>query len=414
VERIIERCAGLDVHKSSVTACVRIPHESEGLHHQEIREFAATTRGLLLLRDWLASFEVRLVGMEATGVYWKPVYYLLEDDFELWLLNARHLKNVPGRKTDVKDAEWICQLVEHGLVRPSFVPPKEIRELRNLTRYRKAQIEERTREVQRLEKVLQDAGIKLSSVATRVLGASGRAMLDALLSGTTDPEVLAELARGGLRSKLPALRDALEGHFSSHHALMVGKILAHIDYLDESIGELSAEIERVIAPFSDKVELLDTIPGVDRRMAETLIAEIGVNMSQFPTHRHLASWAGMCPGNEESAGKRRSGKTRKGTKWLRSTLTESARAAARSKGTYLASQYARLRGRRGPKKAAVPVGHSILVICYHLLEREVPYEELGEYYFDRQRSGEAGVKRLVRQLERLGHKVALEPLPQSA
>jgi transposase len=310
VERIVERCAGLDVHKSSVTACVRIAEASEGLH-QEIREFATTTRGLLLLRDWLASFEVRLVGMEATGVYWKPIYYMLEDDFELWLLNARHLKNVPGRKTDVKDAEWICQLVEHGLVRPSFVPPKEIRELRNLTRYRKAQIEERTREVQRLEKVLQDAGIKLSSVATRVLGASGRAMLEALVGGTTDPEVLAELARGRLRSKLPALRDALEGCFSSHHALMVGKILAHIDYLDESIDDLSVEIERVIAPFSDKVELLDTIPGVNRRTAETLIAEIGVDMSQFPTHRHLASWAGMCPGNEESAGKRRSGKTPK-------------------------------------------------------------------------------------------------------
>jgi transposase len=251
VERIIERCAGLDVHKASVTACVRISHESEGLH-QEIREFATTTRGLLLLRDWLASFEVKLVGLEATGVYWKPIYYMLEDDFECWLLNARHLKNVPGRKTDVKDAEWICQLVEHGLVRPSFVPPKEIRELRNLTRYRKALIEERTREVQRLEKMLQDAGIKLSCVATRVLGVSGRAMLDALLSGTTDPEVLAELARGRLRSKLPALGDALEGCFSSHHALMVGKILAHVDYLDESIGELSAEIERVIAPFSEK------------------------------------------------------------------------------------------------------------------------------------------------------------------
>jgi transposase len=417
MERIVERCTGLDVHKSSVTACVRILDEDGDLH-QEIREFATTTRGLLLLRDWLASFEVGLVGMEATGVYCKPIYYLLEDDFELWLLNARHLKSVPGRKTDVKDAEWICQLVEHGLVRPSFVPPREIRELRNLTRYRKAQIEERTREVQRLEKVLQDAGIKLSSVATRVLGASGRAMLDALVGGTTDPEVLAELARGRLRSKLPALRDALEGSFSSHHALMVGKmvgkIVAHIDYLDESIGELSVEIERVIAPFSEKVELLDTIPGVNRRTAETLIAEIGVDMSQFPTHRHLASWAGMCPGNEESAGKRRSGKTRKGSKWLRSALTESARAAARSKGTYLGAHYARLRGRRGSKKAAVAVGHSILVICYHVLERGVPYEELGEDYFDRHRSGEAYTKRLVRKLERLGHKVALEPLPRSA
>jgi transposase len=414
MERVVERCCGLDVHKASLTACVRVPTESGGPPYQEVREFATTTQGLLQLRDWLASFEVELVGMEATGVYWKPIYYLLEDDFELWLLNAHHLKNVPGRKTDVKDAEWICQLVEHGLVRPSFVPPKEIRELRNLTRYRKAQIEERTREVQRLDKVLQDAGIKLSCVATRVLGVSGRAMLDALMEGITDAEVLAELARGKLRSKLPALRDALEGRFSSHHALMVGKILAHIDYLDESIAELSVEIERVIAPFSDKVELLDTIPGVDRKTAEVLIAEIGADMSQFPTHAHLASWAGMCPGNDESAGKRRSGKTRKGSKWLRSALIEAARAAARSRGTYLAAQYARLKGRRGSKKAAVAVGHSILVICYHVLEREVPYEELGEDYFHRQRSGEAYTKRLVLQLERLGHKVALEPLPQSA
>jgi transposase len=367
----------------------------------------------LQLRDWLASFEVELVGMEATGVYWKPIYYLLEDDFELWLLNARHLKNVPGRKTDVKDAEWICQLVEHGLVRPSFVPPKEIRELRNLTRYRKALIEERTREVQRLDKVLQDAGIKLSSVATRVLGVSGRAMLNALIDGTTDPEVLAELARGKLRSKLPALRDALEGRFSSHHALMVGKLLAHIDYLDESIAELSAEVELVIAPFSDKVQLLDTIPGVDRRTAEVLIAELGVDMSQFPTHRNLASWAGMCPGNDESAGKRRSGKTRKGSKWLRNALIEAARAAARSKGTYLTAQYARLKGRRGSKKAAVAVGHSILVIAYHVLERDRPYEELGEDHFHRRQSDEEYAKRLVRKLERLGHKVALEALPQS-
>jgi transposase len=414
MDRVVERCCGLDVHKASVTACVRVPAESGSPPQQEVREFATTTQGLLQLRDWLASFEIELVGMEATGVYWKPIYYLLEDDFELWLLNARHLKNVPGRKTDVKDAEWICQLVEHGLVHPSFVPPKEIRELRNLTRYRKAQIEERTREVQRLDKVLQDAGIKLSCVASRVLGVSGRAMLDALIEGTTDPEVLAELARGKLRSKLPALRDALEGRFSPHHALMVSKILAHIDYLDESIMELSVEIERGIAPFSEKVELLDTIPGVNCKLAETIIAEIGADMSQFPTHRHLASWAGMCPGNEESAGKRRSGKTRKGSKWLRNALIEAARAAARSRGTYLAAQYARLKARRGSKKAAVAVGHSILVICYHVLEREVPYEELGEDYFHRQRSSEAYAKRLVRQLERLGHKVALEPLPQSA
>ena len=418
MERIVQRCVGLDVHKASVTACVRVATAtSEGEEpHQETRKFSTTTGGLLELRDWLASFEVELVGMEATGVYWKPVYYMLEDDFECWLLNARHLKNVPGKKTDVKDAEWICQLVEHGLVRPSFVPPKEIRELRNLTRYRKRQIEERAEEVQRLEKVLQEAGIKLSSVATRVLGASGRAMIEALISGTTDPEVLAELAKGRLRSKIPALKEALEGSFSAHHAFMVGNILAHVDYLEESIARLSAEIERVIAPLCEEVALLSTIPGVDRRTAETLIAEIGVDMSRFASSGHLASWAGMCPGNEESAGKRRSGKTRKGSKWLRSALTEAAHAAARTKGSYLSAHYARIRGRRGSKKAAIAVGHSILVICYQLLKRKVPYEDLGEDYYVRNRrcSSEAHTKRLVRQLERLGHKVALEPLVQSA
>jgi transposase len=414
LERIVNRCAGLDVHKASISACVRISPtgKKDEEPHQEIRKFKTTTRGLLELRDWLAAFEVELVGMEATGVYWKPVYYVLEDDFECWLLNAGHMKHVPGRKTDAKDAEWICQLLEHGLVRPSFVPPKEIRQLRDLTRYRKRQIEERTREMQRLEKVLQDAGIKLSSVATRVLGASGRAMLDALVEGTTDPEVLADLAKARLRKKIPALKEALEGHFSNHHAFMVGRMLAHIDYLDESIGDLSSEIERVIAPFSEQVELLGTIPGVDRRTAEVLIAEIGVDMSRFPTSGHLASWAGMCPGNDESAGKRRSGKTTKGSKWLRTALTEAAHAAARTKGSYLSAHYAGIKGRRGSKKAAVAVGHSILVICYHILKRKVAYEDLGEEHFHKQRrcSSEAYTRRLVRKLERLGHKVALEPL----
>lgn len=418
MKRIDQRSAGLDVHKASITACVRIgTAKNKGEEpHQEIRKFKTTTQGLLQLRDWLAAFEVELVGMEATGVYWKPVYYMLEDDdFECWLLNAEHMKNVPGRKTDVKDAEWICQLLEHGLVRPSFVPPKEIRQLRDLTRYRKRQIEERTREVQRLEKVLQDAGIKLSSVATRVLGASGRAMLDALVSGTTDPEVLADLAKGRLRKKkIPALREALEGNFSNHHAFMVGRILAHVDYLDESIADLSSQIERVIALSSEQqVELLETIPGVDRRTAETLIAEIGVDMSRFPTAGHLASWAGMCPGNNESGGKRRSGKTTKGSEWLRSALTEAAHAAARTKGSYLSARYAGIKGRRGSKKAAVAVGHSILVIAYHIMERKEPYEEFGEEHYRKQRrcsKEEAYTKRLVRKLERLGHKVALEPL----
>lgn len=299
MRRLVERCCGLDVHKDTVTACIRVPDPSGG-QRQELRTFSTMTRGLLTLRDWLNALGVTLVTMESTGVYWKPVYYVLEDDFECWLVNARHYRNVPGKKTDTEDAEWLCELAQHGLVRPSFVPPKEIRELRDLTRYRKAQIQERTREVQRLDKVLQDAGIKLSSVASQVMGKSGRAMLDALVSGTTDPEVLAALARGRLRSKIPALRDALLGRFAPRHALIVGHILAHIDFLDEAIDDLSDEVERVIAPFADKVELLDSIPGVDKRIAETLIAEIGVDMGRFPDHHHLASWAGMSPGNNQS------------------------------------------------------------------------------------------------------------------
>src|SRR5438876_5133364 len=383
MDRLVERCAGLDVHKDSVAATVRVPGGGRE-RLQETRTFSTTTRGLLTLADWLASYGVTLVGMESTGCYWKPVYYVLEERFECWLLNAHHVRNVPGRKTDVADSAWICQLLEHGLVRPSFVPPKPIRELRDLTRYRKAQIEERRREVQRLDKVLQDAGIKVSSVASETLGVSVRRMLDALVAGTHDPEVLAELARGRLRRKLPALQEALSGRFrSEHHGLLVAQILAHIDYLDETVATLSARIERVIAPFSRERELLQTIPGVARVGAEVLIAEIGVDMRIFPSDAHLASWAGQCPGNRESAGKRRSGRPRHGSKWLRTTLTESAKAASRCKGTYLGAQYTRLRGRRGPGKATGALRHSILVAAYHILDKHVPYQELGADYFDR-------------------------------
>jgi transposase len=408
VERLIERCAGLDVHKASVTATVRVPGEQGG-RRTETRTFRATTAGLVLLGDWLASFGVTVVGMESTGVYWKPVYYLLEDDFEVWLLNAQHLKNVPGRKTDVADSVWICQLVEHGLVRPSFVPPKPIRELRDLTRYRKALLAERTREVQRLHKVLEDAGIKLASVASDPLGVSGRAMLEALVAGTHDPQVLAELARGRLRAKLPALREALEGRFGAHHGLLVGEMLARIDQMDETISRLSAEVARVVAPFSPLLALLMTIPGVSRRTAEVILAEIGPDMGRFPTAAHLASWAGVCPGNNESAGKHGSGRTRKGSKWLRVALVEAAHAAARTKASYLAAQYARLRGRRGPKKAALAVAHSILVIAWHLLSSGEPYTDLGADYFVKRQTHQAYRDRLVRQLERMGHKVTLEP-----
>jgi transposase len=408
VDRLIERCAGLDVHKASVTACVRVPGDG-GNRHSETRTFRTTTAGLVLLRDWLASFQVTVVGMESTGVYWKPCYYLLEDDFEVWLLNAVHLKHVPGRKTDVADAAWVCQLVEHGLVRASFVPPRPIRELRDLTRYRKALIQERTREAQRLHKVLEDAGIKLACVASDVLGVSGRAMLEALIGGTTDPEVLADLARGQLRKKLPALREALQGRFRAHHALLLGHLLAHLAYLDEAIEQLSEEVARHVAPFSPLLALLLTIPGVDRRTAEVVLAEIGVDMGRFPTAGHLASWAGLCPGSNESAGKHYSGKTRKGSKWLRAALVQAANAAARSKGTYLAAHYARIKGRRGHKKAVIAVAHSILVVAWYLLTRTEPYSDLGAGYFLQRESTEAYERRLVRQLEKLGKKVTLQP-----
>ncbi len=409
MDRFVERCAGLDVHKDSVAATVHVPGP-EGARLQETRTFATTTHGLVTLADWLASYGVTLVGMESTGCYWKPVYYVLEERFECWLLNPRHLRNVPGRKTDVADSAWICQLLEHGLVRASFVPPRPIRELRDLTRYRKTQVEERSREVQRLDKVLQDAGIKLSSVASKTLGVSVRRMLDALVAGTHDPELLAELACGRLRRKLPALQEALSGRFrSEHHGLLVAQILAHVDYLDETIATLSERIEQLIAPFSRECELLQTIPGVGPTGAEVLIAEIGVDMSVFPTDAHLASWAGQCPGNHQSAGKRRSGRPRHGSRWLQATLTESAKAASRSKGTYLSAQYTRLRGRRGPGKATGALRHSILIAAYHILDQKIAYRELGADYFDR-RTTEQRTKRLVRQLEKLGHTVTLEPL----
>lgn len=413
METMVERCAGLDVHKDTVVACVRTPGP-KGERQVEVREFGTKTGEVLALRDWLMERKVTLVGMEATGVYWKPIYYVLEDGLECWLLNARHLRNVPGRKTDIQDAAWIAQLVEHGLVKPSFVPPKPIRELRSLTRYRKAEIEERTRESQRLDKILQDAGIKLSSVASDIRGVSSKTILAALVAGETDGQRLAELAKGQLRKKLPELEAALQGRFSRHHAFIVGEILAKLDYMDELIDRLSDEVEEVIAPFALQVQLLDTIPGVDLRMAEALVAEIGVDMSQFGSSARLASWAGVCPGQHESAGKSRSGKTRKGSKWLRSHLTQAAHAAARGKGTYLAAQFARLRGRRGGAKASLAVAHSILVIAYHILERLEPYQDLGDDWFVRRNSPEQHARRLVNQLARLGYQVELNDLAEVA
>jgi transposase len=406
VERIVQRPGALDVHKATVMACVRVWEGRELKEH--IAEFQTTVQGLLALRDWLEALGVKRVAMEATGVYWRPVWAVLEDRFELMLVNARHVKAVPGRKTDIKDAQWLCQLLEAGLLKASFVPPKPIRTLRNLTRYRKTQINDRSREAARLHKILEDTGIKLGCVATDIMGKSGRDMLDALVAGTTDPAVLADLARGLLRKKIPALREALEGRFDSEHALIVGQILAHIDFLDEAIDRLSAEIEERIAPFAAQRDLLMTIPGVKQRNAEVLIAEIGVDMSAFPTPKHLASWAKVCPGNDESAGKRRSGRSGKANKWLRSTLTEAANAAAKTKDSYLAAQYQRLRGRRGHSKAVTAVGHSILTAAWHMLHNGELYNDLGGDYFTRQNPDRL-TKRLVRQLEALGHSVTLQP-----
>ena len=337
----------------------------------------------------------------------------MEDEFECLLVNARHVKQVPGRKTDVKDAEWLCQLAEAGLLRASFVPPKPIRALRNLTRYRKSQIQERAREANRLHKALEDTGIKLDCVATDILGKSGRAMLDALVQGTTDPEILAELAKGKLRPKIPALKQALEGRFDHFHAVWIGAILAHLDFLDEQISNLTEAIAEQIAPFEQAVELLCTIPGIQQRNAECIIAEIGVDMNVFPTAKQLASWAGQCPGNDQSAGKRRSGKTRKGSKWLDWALEESAMAAIRTKDSYLAAQYARLKPRRGHKKALGAVKHSITCIIWHMLSTGELYTDLGSDYF-RKRDPERITKRLIAQLETLGHKVTLERLPEAA
>lgn len=407
MRRMLERCAALDVHKKTVMACVRVVAPGGELVERTV-EFATMAADLFALRDWLKELGVTHVAMEATGVYWKPVYYALEDDFELLLVNARHVKNVPGRKTDSNDAQWLCQLLECGLLRASFVPPKPIRALRELTRYRKALIRERAREANRLQKVLEDAGIKLGSVASDVLGVSGRDMLEALLSGTRDPVVLAELARGKLRTKLPELRRALAGNFQAHHALIVAQIFAHLDYLDEAIGTLTEEVEGRLVPFAHKAENLCTTPGVAARSSQVILSELGPDMTRFASDRHAASWAAMCSGNDESAGKRRSGKTRKGNPYLRAALIESANAAARTKNTYLRAQYEQIKRRRGHKKAIVAVAHSILIASYHILKDDVPYHELGGDYFARRADPDRIAKRLVAQLERLGHTVTLQ------
>ena len=402
----IERCAGLDVHQATVMATVRVPDGAGG--RQEITEtFGTMTAALVTLRDWLQAHGVTHVAMESTGVYWKPVYYVLEEAFMLLLVNVQQLQQVPGRKSDVRDSAWIAQLLEWGLLRGSLVLPPAMRDLRDLTRYRKHQIRDRAREINRLHRVLEDAGLKLSTVATDVMGVSGRAMLEALLHGTTDPGVLADLATGKLRKKLPALREALAGHFRSHHRFLIGQILAKVDFLDDTIVTLTEEIDRLIAPFEAKLTALDTIPGVDRKAAVTIVAETGGDMSRFPTAGHLCSWAGMCPGQNESAGKRRSGKTRKANRYLRGALIEGGLAATRANATALQARYYRVKRNRGHKKAVVATGHHILEIAFYILRDGVSYQELGGDYFDRKHRDRA-IRRHVRQLEELGYKVTLD------
>jgi len=411
MEVVYKRCCGLDVHKDTVVACVMI-REGKKVE-KDIRTFGTMTADLVVLSDWLGAHQVTHVAMESTGIYWKPVFNLLETSFHLILVNAAHIKKVPGRKTDVKDCEWIADLLAHGLLKGSFIPPEPIRDLRDLVRYRKSLTDERVRAVNRLQKVLESSNIKLSSVATDVMGVSGRAMLEALATGSTDPEVLANLARGRLRQKLAALRQALEGRFRPHHQFLVGQMLSHLDFLDEAIAEISQEVAMRIGPFEPQVMVLKTIPGVDQKVAEAIVSEIGVDMSRFPDHRHLASWAGLCPGNNESAGKRLSGKTRKGNQWLRRMLIETAWTVSRAKESYLNALYHRLARRRGIKKAAVGVSHAILVMAYHILKTGLPYQELGSDYFDRLNIVQ--VKRhALRRLEALGYKVILEPTQATA
>jgi transposase len=429
---IYERVAGLDVHKKTVVA-TRMQVTAEGRLEWETKTFGTTTPELLELHDWLAEWGCTHIAMESTGDYWKPVYNLLEDNFEVLLVNAQHVKHVPGRKTDVLDSEWLAELLLHGLLKPSFIPPKPQRALRDLTRYRIKLIQERTRVVNRVQKLLEGANIKLASVATDIMGVSARAMLAEIAAGRTDPKLMAELARGRMRNKIPELEKALTGLVGPHHRFLLAKQLAHIDFLNEQIADIGAEIarwfetqsqqqtgaeggtggsdasdipqtpspdEETPLTWEEAVALLDTIPGVNRKTAEDMLAEMGLDMRQFPTDKHLASWAGLAPGNRQSGGKRYSGRTRKGNRTLSSVTVQAAWSAVRTKDTFLKSRYHRLAARRGKKRAIVAVAHSILTSAWHMLTYRQPYRELGGDYFD-QRRKEAKVSYLTRQLEKL-------------
>ncbi|WP_137123586.1 IS110 family transposase [Segeticoccus rhizosphaerae] len=405
---MFERVAGLDIGKKSVTVCVRTPGAGRR-RRQETRTFRTMTRSLEVMRDWLIAEDVTLAAMESTSTYWKPVFYALEDHMDCWLLNAAHMKAVPGRKTDVKDAEWIAQLTEHGLVRPSFVPAPPIRRLRLLTRYRAALTGDRTRDVGRLEQMLEDASIKISSVASSVSTKSARAMLAALIAGEADPQVLADLAKGKMRAKIPDLVEALTGHFDADHAHLSAAMLGRLDRVEAALATLDAVIDNACRPWAHQIELLQTIPGVGLVTAQVIIAETGGDMSQFPTAEHLSAWAGVAPSMHESAGYRKPSGTRHGNKWLTSMLVEAAGSAGRSKGTYLAAQQSRIAARRGAKRAQVAAAHSILVSAYYMLKRDQPYQDLGPDWL-RQRHDQAHTRRLIAQLERLGHTVVIDPV----
>lgn len=408
MEVLLERCAAIDIGKDEVVVCVRTPGAG-GTRRSEMRSFASFTGELEAMADWFAAEGVTEVVMEATGQYWKPVWYVLEEraGFELRLVNARHVKMVPGRKSDVADARWLAELLEHGLLRSSFVPPAEIRELRDLTRYRKRLVQTHTAECQRVQKILEDAGIKLGSVASDVLGVSGRAMLTALVNGERDPDVLAELAKGTLRKKIPLLRQALRGRFGDHHATMIRLVLDHVEHLEASIATLDVAVDEHVAPFARARDRLMTIPGVGKRAAECIIAEIGTDMERFPTAAHLASWAGMCPATNITGGKRRPAGTTHGNRWLGEILNQTAIAASHTRDTYLAAHYWRLARRIGKRKAAVAVGHSILVICWHLLARDCDYTDLGSDWFTRRTDRDKRRDHLIHELHNLGYAVAL-------
>jgi transposase len=408
MEVLFERVAGLDVGKDSVTVCVRTPGARRG-RHSEIRTFKTTTGSLRVMRDWLLECGVSIAAMESTSTYWKPPFYCLEEVMAVWLLNAAHMKAVPGRKTDVRDAEWIAQLLEHGLLAPSFVPPPEIRRLRLLTRYRMQLMGDRTRESIRLELMLEDASIKLSSVASTLTTVSARAMLAAMVEGERDPAALADLAKGRMRRKIPELAQALEGHFDAHHAQLARSILHRLDLVEQALGEVDQTISVACQPWAHQIDLLATIPGVGERVAQVIVAETGADMSRFPSAAHLASWAGLAPAVYESAGRQRPAGTRHGNKWLCAMLVEAAGSVGRMHGkNYLSAQHARLVKRRGMGRAQVAVAHSILVTAYHMLQRDEPYRDLGPDWLAR-RNDEAHTRRLVAQLQRLGHTVVIDP-----